>query len=209
MSLNIDPAETPAPKTPAQPLERNAVIDELVGEMTSWSPKDRVNVFRSWLKGSLSLIHLHVLTVLEMGGPLPMSKLADTLDVSVASATGIVSRMEERTLVERQHDREDRRVVLVIPTETGLAVFRDMMEQRREHLAEVLGRLSDEELGGFLRGLRAVRAARSELHEEGAAAEAAGQPSETPTSAPAPDRPEPGHRRHPAGDQPPTEETAR
>src|SRR4029078_7612364 len=128
--------------------------------MTSWSPKDRMQVFRSWLKGSLSLIHLHVLTVLEMGGPLPMSKLAHTRDVSVASATGIISRMEERSLVERQHDSEDRRVVLVIPTETGLAVFRDMMEQRRARLVHLLARLSDDELQGFLNGMRAVRAAR-------------------------------------------------
>jgi DNA-binding MarR family transcriptional regulator len=173
VSLNIDPGKKPAPKGPAQPLERNAVIDELVGEMTSWSPKDRVSVFRSWLKGSLSLIHLHVLTVLEMGGPLPMSKLADTLDVSVASATGIVSRMEERSLVEREHDREDRRVVLVIPTETGLAVFRDMMEARREHLAGLLGKLEDDDLRAFLQGLRAVKSAREQLHAESAAASAA------------------------------------
>jgi DNA-binding MarR family transcriptional regulator len=149
---------------PQQPPVREAMIRELVEEMTSWSPKDRMHVFRSWLKGSLSLIHLHVLTVLEMGGPLPMSKLADTLDVSVASATGIVSRMEERSLVERQHDAEDRRVVLVIPTETGLAVFRDMMEQRREHLTGLLMRLDDTELQAFLTGLRAVRAAREEVH---------------------------------------------
>jgi DNA-binding MarR family transcriptional regulator len=182
VSLNIDPADTPpagkpsksaaaspaADPTPAQSLDRDAVIAELVGEMTSWSPKDRVHVFRSWLKGSLSLIHLHVLTVLEMGGPLPMSKLADTLDVSVASATGIVSRMEERTLVERQHDRDDRRVVLVIPTETGLAVFRDMMEQRQEHLATLLAKLADDDLRAFLQGLRAVRAAREELHAQSA-----------------------------------------
>jgi len=139
---------------------------ELVNELTSWNPRDRMKVFRSWLKGSLSLIHLHVLTVLEMDGPLPMSKLADTLDVSVASATGIVSRMEERSLVERQHDQEDRRVVLVIPTETGLAVFRDMMEQRRAHLSQLLGRLSDEELQGFLTGMRAVRAAREAMHAD-------------------------------------------
>jgi len=182
VSLNIDPAETPASgkpskstaasstadPAPAQSLDRDAVIAELVGEMTSWSPKDRVHVFRSWLKGSLSLIHLHVLTVLEMGGPLPMSKLADTLDVSVASATGIVSRMEERTLVERQHDRDDRRVVLVVPTETGLAVFRDMMEQRQEHLAMLLAKLADDDLRAFLQGLRAVRAAREELHAQSA-----------------------------------------
>jgi DNA-binding MarR family transcriptional regulator len=172
VSLNISAGQTdPEPTNDPTPAGRDAVIAELVGEMTSWSPRDRMQVFRSWLKGSLSLIHLHVLTVLEMGGPLPMSKLADTLDVSVASATGIVGRMEERSLVERQHDSEDRRVVLVIPTETGLAVFRDMMEQRREHLITVLGQLSDEELQGFLRGLRAVRAARERVHAEKLAAQ--------------------------------------
>jgi len=145
-----------------------------------------MHVFRSWLKGSLSLIHLHVLTVLEMGGPLPMSRLADTLDVSVASATGIVTRMEERSLVERRHDQEDRRVVLVVPTETGLAVFRDMMEQRREHLATVLGTLGDEELAGFLRGLRAIRAARAAMHGDATiegAAEAGDNPHDAPVDA--------------------------
>lgn len=163
MTLNVgDASDDPLP----EPASRDAFISELVNELSSWSPRDRMQAFRNWLKGSLSLIHLHVLTVLEMGGPLPMSKLADTLDVSVASTTGIVSRMEERSLVERQHDRDDRRVVLVVPTETGLAVFRDMMEQRREHLTQLLARLSDEELRAFLTGIRAVRAAREAMHAQ-------------------------------------------
>jgi DNA-binding MarR family transcriptional regulator len=74
--------------------------------------------------------------------------------------------MEERSLVEREHDDEDRRVVLVVPTETGLAVFRDMMEQRREHLVGLLSRLDDDDLQAFLRGLRAVRAAREAVQAE-------------------------------------------
>ncbi len=187
MPLNISATQTDA-DLPQPPAAREAMIRELVEEMTSWSPKDRVHVFRSWLKGSLSLIHLHVLTVLEMGGPLPMSKLADTLDVSVASATGIVSRMEERELVERQHDAEDRRVVLVIPTETGLSVFRDMMEQRREHLTGLLMRLDDDELQAFLTGLRAVRAAREELHGAPSPDGPIVEPAETqPVDPPAPE----------------------
>ena len=145
---------------------RQDVISELIDEMTSWAPRDRMTAFRSWLKGSLSLIHLNVLSVLEADGPLPMSKLADVLDVSVASATGIVSRMEERDLVERQHDQEDRRVVLVVPTEAGTAVFRTMAEQRRERLTALLARLTDDELAAFLIGLRAVRTAREALHAE-------------------------------------------
>jgi DNA-binding MarR family transcriptional regulator len=142
------------------------LIAELVDEMTSWSPRERMLAFRSWLKGSLSLIHLHVLTVLESDGALPMSRLAETLDVSVASATGIVSRMEERGLVARSHGEADRRVVLVQLTGSGIAIFRDMTEHRRQHLATVFERLTDDELTALLTGLRAMRAARLAIHAE-------------------------------------------
>ena len=147
-------------------FRREAVIGDVIDEMTSWNPRDRIAAIRSWLKGSLSLIHLHVLSAIEADGPQPMSRLADMLDVSVASATGIVSRMEERQLVERQHDRDDRRVVLVIPTEAGLAVFRTMTEQRRDRLEMLLSRLSDDELEALRTGLRAVRTAREALYAE-------------------------------------------
>ena len=132
--------------------------------MTAWSPRERMNAFRSWLKGSLSLIHLHVLTVLEADGPMPMSHLAETLDVSVASTTGIVGRMEERGLVERSHGETDRRVVMVGPTAAGVAIFRDMTEHRRQKLTSLFGRLSDDELSALLIGLRAMRAARLAIH---------------------------------------------
>lgn len=161
--------------------QRTLMVVEVVDELTSWKAQDRVKVFRNWLKGSLSLIHLHVLTILEADGPMSMSHLAETLDVSVASATGIVTRMEERGLVERRHDQADRRIVLVSPTEAGVAVFRDMMAARREHLTGVLARLSEEELESFLVGLRAVRAARAAIHAS-AAAEAAAEAAADPSS---------------------------
>jgi DNA-binding MarR family transcriptional regulator len=145
---------------------RDTLISELVDEMTSWSPRERIDAFRSWLKGSLSLIHLHVLTVLEADGAVPMSRLAEMLDVSVASTTGIVGRMEERGLVERSHGEKDRRVVLVRPTDAGIAIFRDMTEHRRQSLAQLFTRLTDVELTALLTGLRAMRAARLALHVE-------------------------------------------
>src|SRR6476469_6707982 len=104
--------------------DRETLVAELVDEMTSWTPRERMLAFRSWLKGSLSLIHLHVLTVLEADGAIAMSRLAETLDVSVASATGIIGRMEERGLVARRHGDADRRVVLVQLTPSGIAIFR-------------------------------------------------------------------------------------
>jgi DNA-binding MarR family transcriptional regulator len=151
---------------PTPPLEpgRDVLISELLDVMTAWTPRDRILAFRSWLKGSLSLIHLHVLTVLEADGPLPMSRVAEMLDVSVASTTGIIGRMEERGLVERSHDAADRRVVLVRPTAAGIAIFRDMTELRRQQLATLFERLTHDELTALLTGLRAMRNARLALH---------------------------------------------
>jgi DNA-binding MarR family transcriptional regulator len=141
---------------------RRKTVDDLLEELTSWSPGERAGAFRQWLRVSLSLVHLHVLTVLESDGPLPMGKLAEALDVSVASATGIVDRMEQRGLVERRREPDDRRVVLVHPTSAGNSVFRDIALQRRKHLAKVLDRMTDSELESFLIGLRAMRRVRTE-----------------------------------------------
>jgi DNA-binding MarR family transcriptional regulator len=143
--------------------DRDAMLHAIVDELSAWNPRDRMRMFRRWLKGSLSIVHLHVLTILEDEGPMSMGRLADSLDVSVASATGIVDRMEQRRLVERRHAVEDRRVVLVHPTAAGLAVFADLEEHRRAMLAMTLAGLTNDELDGFLVGLRAMARARAQL----------------------------------------------
>ena len=145
------------------------MLDAVVKELSAWNPRERMGMFRRWVQGSLSLIQLHVLTILEGEGPVSMSRLAETLDVSVASATGIVDRMEQRGLVERRHDESDRRVVLVHPTAAGDAVFKDIETQRRTVLVQILSRLDNEELKACLVGMRAMARARTELTVERAA----------------------------------------
>jgi DNA-binding MarR family transcriptional regulator len=145
---------------------REAVIRAIVDQMTAWNPHERMGMFRKWLLGSMSIVQLHVLTILETSGPLPMGKLAESLDVSVASATGIVDRLEQRGLVERRHDEADRRVILVHATEAGEAVFSDIQKQRQAGLEHVLGRLTNDELRALLIGIRALSRARSEAMRE-------------------------------------------
>ena len=108
----------------------------------------------------MSLAHLNVLILLEANGPMAMGRLADALDISVASATGVVDRMEARGLVERRRDAEDRRVVLVVPAAGAKAVLGDIDTRRRRGLTKILSLLTDEELSGLLIGHRALRAAR-------------------------------------------------
>jgi DNA-binding MarR family transcriptional regulator len=148
-------------------MTRSQTAERLLAELTTWGPHERQGAFRAWLRGSLSLVHLHVLTVLETDGPLSMTHLADALDVSVASATGIVDRMESRGLVERLRASDDRRVVLVGATDAGRAVFSNLGLARRAVLAPLLERMTTEELEAALTGLGAMRRVRTEMADSG------------------------------------------
>ena len=155
------------------PPTRRQLSDAIAAELLAWSPREFIGMFRRFHQGQLSLIHLNVLTVLESDGPIPMGRLAEALDVSVASMTGIVDRMENRGYVERRHEADDRRVVLVQATETGANVFRDIDDHRRAGLRKLLDRLTEDELGALLVGHRALRQAREAAKAEREAAEAA------------------------------------
>jgi len=148
------------------PTERDRVAAEVLDELTSWNPRERMNEFRSWVACSLSLIHLHVLSLLEADGPLSMTHLAEALDVSVASATGIVDRLEQRGFVERRRGLEDRRVILVQRTAAGEAVFSDLAAHRKGKLTGLLAEFSDDELAATLVFMRAMRRARAILVAE-------------------------------------------
>jgi DNA-binding MarR family transcriptional regulator len=142
---------------------RAALEEDVIGELTAWSPRERHGVFQAWHRHALSLVHLNVLTILEAEGPLPMKSLAEAMDVSDASVTGIVDRMEKRDLVERQHGTDDRRQVLVHLTDAGRQVFRDMEARRREIHRRVVAELSDDDLASVRNGMRAIRAARDRV----------------------------------------------
>lgn len=143
--------------------QREQLVSDLLDELTSHSPADMLRYMRRWPSGPLSLVHLQVLTVLETDGSVPMGALADSLDVSQASATGIVDRMEQRGLIERRRDDDDRRVIRVALTADGTRLLAGVAAERRERLGILLEELTDDELDGFLRGSRALREARRRL----------------------------------------------
>ena len=145
-------------------MDRSAVTAELLDELAAAQPTQFMRHLRKWQGGALSLVHLQVLFALDTDGPLPMSRLAEAMDVSQASATGIVDRMEQRGLVERLRDDADRRVVRVALAEGGRRTIGVMASERRERLSQILEQLTEPELEGFLGGLRGMRRGREVLH---------------------------------------------
>jgi DNA-binding MarR family transcriptional regulator len=88
-----------------------------------------------------------------------MSRLAELLDVSLPNVTGLVDRMEERGLVVRGGDPDDRRVVTLASTESGRATVEEIDQIRRRALAAVLERLDGEQQRHALRTFTELRVA--------------------------------------------------
>jgi DNA-binding MarR family transcriptional regulator len=111
----------------------------------------------------LSFTHSHILSMLERHGEMPMSRLAEMLDVSLSNASGVIDRLEDRGLVERVRVTDDRRVVLVRATDLGRSsltraeVFKDELMQR------ILDRLDDRRLRRLALALEDVRGAAVEV----------------------------------------------
>ncbi len=137
----------------------------LLEELTAYGPGRQMHLMRHWPGGRMSLVHLNVLFVLSGEGPLPMNRLAELLDVSQASATGIVDRMEQRGLVSRERDPHDRRVVRVVLAPQGEGLIAGIAAERRDKLARLLDTLPEEDASALLRGLRAMRRAREALFD--------------------------------------------
>jgi DNA-binding MarR family transcriptional regulator len=70
--------------------------------------------------------------------PLPMRQIAQRLKCEPSNVTGIVDRLEDRGLAERQPDPADRRIKLAVATAAGRGTaerLRDSLDFAREPLA--------------------------------------------------------------------------
>jgi DNA-binding MarR family transcriptional regulator len=111
------------------------------------------------VRQGISMSQLHVMNLLERHGEMPMSRLADMIDVSVSNATGLVDRIEERGFLERDRVATDRRVVLVRISAAGRAVLDEVEALREEVLRSVLDRMTDTQLTRVAAALSDMRQA--------------------------------------------------
>jgi DNA-binding MarR family transcriptional regulator len=111
------------------------------------------------VKAGVSMTHMHVMWLLQHHGDLPMSRMAEFLDVSVSNATGIVDRMEERGLVERVRVPDDRRVVLVRIAKHGIQALEEIEAVKQDRLQAILGHLDASQLDRLATALDDIRGA--------------------------------------------------
>ena len=99
-----------------------------------------------WLQLDLTMPQLKVVLLLFLNGNSRMSEIASALDVSLATATGVVDRLVERKIVLRENHPDDRRVVICCLSEKGEEMIGGLWHLARERIRELLGMVEQTKL---------------------------------------------------------------
>ena len=138
------------------------VID-IFEEVTRSGP---YSVSREWFTMDLTMPQVRVLFLLLQEGPLRMSGLASTLDVSMSSATGLVDRLVDKEFVSRWPDPEDRRSVLCALTDDGREMAQSLLAARRHRWEERLMPMSEDDLEKVCQAMELVLTATRRVNAE-------------------------------------------
>lgn len=97
-------------------------------------------------KQGVTPAQLFVLASLKKHGSCKISEIAERMEVKPSAVTLMVDRLEQKNLVVRKHDTEDRRVINISLTAEGDKKFEDILTGRKAILARYLSFLTEEEL---------------------------------------------------------------
>jgi DNA-binding MarR family transcriptional regulator len=139
--------------------DRAAVTETIIAQLRSSLRELRCMNGDRMRRADVSWTHFYIVSMLERHGQMPMSRLADMLDVSLSNTSGVIDRLEERGLVERIRVSDDRRIVLVRSTDVGRRMIAEVEVLKDEMLQQVIDRLDDGQLGRLVQTLDDVRAA--------------------------------------------------
>ena len=136
-------------------------IEAILTEVGGWIGELRCASMGRLVQGQVSMSQMHVLWLLQHHGAMAMSRLADLLGVSLSNASGLIDRMEEHGLIERERVPDDRRLVMVRPADAGMRALSETETTKRERMRAVLSHLPASERPIVLAALRSLRRALS------------------------------------------------
>lgn len=143
-------ASADKPASTAQAGSRDLVLQALRRIVRAIELHSRFLVTKYGLTGP----QLTVLRVIAEEGPLATGCLARSVQLSSATVTGIVSRLEARQLVERTRSANDKRCVLVSITPAGATLLKQAPPPLQEHFTAAFERLQDWEQSQILCSLQ-------------------------------------------------------
>jgi len=85
-----------------------------------------------------------------------IGELSSRVYMPFSTTTDMIDRLEERELVKRMKDENDKRLVRIYLQPKGAGLIRDVIRKRQAFLEEKLGKYPEEVISGFQAGLQKI-----------------------------------------------------
>lgn len=128
------------------PSDRARRLAELDRELRTMSARSVMLSHAIASRLGISPTDLETMDILSASGPLTAGRVAELTGLTTGAITGVVDRLERAGFVRRERDADDRRRVIVHLVPERARKIGKLFEPLARAMAELSGRLSDEEL---------------------------------------------------------------
>jgi len=96
---------------------------------------------------------LSVISILAKNGKQKVSDVSEKMGLSDSTVSGILDRLEQKGIIERKRNKDDRRVVKIYLSNGSQEICQEFHRKREEYFAHLLKELSKQEINDIIKGL--------------------------------------------------------
>ncbi len=131
-------------------MKKDALIHQL-DYLVSSVGKHFTNVRRAFRDFDVKGPEYFLIRLLSIEGTQSVSDIASHLALTQATASNIINSAEQKGLVEKVKDPDDRRITLINLTDDGVNLLSEVKKARLERSKKILRQLTTEELEELVR----------------------------------------------------------
>ncbi|MBI2304175.1 MAG: MarR family transcriptional regulator [Chloroflexi bacterium] len=138
-------------------------IQKLFAEMMGLIYERELRIMRQF---GLSLLEYYVLQVLSFARNSSLKEIGQRLALPKSTVTFVADALERKVLVQRQQDRQDRRVWHICLTEAGRSLIEEIFASKALFLLPTFDGLSNAEAQALLKVLEGITEQLRETHQK-------------------------------------------
>jgi DNA-binding MarR family transcriptional regulator len=136
--------------------EKQQIVEDILKLSDGLFRKLLPTVPKELLELDVTMSQMKIMLILFIKGPQRMSALAADLEITLATATGLVDRLVERDFIVRENSPDDRRVVMCRLSENGQKAVGRIWKSARNRSGQLLGAMEISKLNMFREALEAM-----------------------------------------------------
>jgi len=110
--------------------------------------------FQSLMQNSgFTFPQLSVISILAKNGKQKVSDISEKMGLSDSTVSGILDRLEQKGILERKRNKDDRRVVKIYLSKGSQEIYQEFHRKRGKYFAHLLKKLSEQEINDIIKGL--------------------------------------------------------